>query len=59
MGKNHQKALLVATFKQKFPLCSCLVLSLRSMKTNVLNFFGLAKVLLLWMKMTYPSLFDL
>ena len=28
------------------------------MKTNVLIFFGLAKVLLLWVKMAYPSLFD-
>ena len=28
------------------------------MKTNVLIFFGLAKVLLFWVKMKYPSLFE-
>ena len=28
------------------------------MKTNVLIFFGLAKVLFFWVKMKYPSLFE-
>ena len=57
MGKSHLKSTLAGhLFSKNFPCI--VVLSLGSMKTNVLFFFGLAKVLLLWVKLTYRDLFD-